>query len=292
MAGLPGEPFDAGPPGGRPLAGPGAPLAWRAWWAQVSSTVRQRWRAMAWPLLGTILPALPVAACVALAAAARQAQTGQTKGPVILAVVFYGPVALPLAVAGGYLIARCWARAVWAASAPDPAGNTGTGGRSSVLPRPAWRVRRLWLAYLAGMALLFAAAFAVGASSVAAGTLALTGPLGLLGTIMVLAPAAAMETPAAALEKGPEPPGSRRSSARRIAAARLAPVAAVLFACSAAIGFALAHAIGAANIANGNGVDPVTAIAAGILADLLTIAFAVLLAAASAVTHADIAAGG
>jgi hypothetical protein len=220
MTGLPGEPFDARPPGGRPLAEPGAPLAWRAWWAQVSSTVRQRWRAIAWPLLGTILPALPVAACVALAATARQAQTGQTKGLVILAVVFYGPVALPLAVAGGYLIARCWARAVLAASAPDPADNSGTGGRSSVLPRPARRVRQLWLA------------------------------------------------------------------------ARLAPVAAVLFACSAAIGFALAHAIGAANIANGNGVDPVTAIAAGILADLLTIAFAVLLAAASAVTHADIAAGG
>src|SRR5450759_1010737 len=143
---------------------PGEPLSWRAWWAQVGGTVRQRWRAMAWPLLGTLLPALPVAACVALAATARQAHTGQTKGPVILAVVVYGPVALPLAVAGGYLIARCWTRAVLAASVPDLARKTGTGGQASAPPRPARRVRRLWIAYLAGMALLFAAAFAVGAN--------------------------------------------------------------------------------------------------------------------------------
>src|SRR5450759_1271641 len=108
---------------------PGEPLSWRAWWAQVGGTVRQRWRAMAWPLLGTLLPALPVVACVALAAPARQAQTGQHKGPVILAV------------SGGYLIARCWTRAVLAASVPDLARKTGTGGQASAPPRPARRVR-------------------------------------------------------------------------------------------------------------------------------------------------------
>jgi hypothetical protein len=163
--------------------------------SKVANIVRAHGRGMLRQLLrGTVIQALPVTAgalsVTALAEGWRIGDGVEVLGNVVVVVLL-----LPVVAWGGLWVSRSWVRA---AEAVQPGGENGaassTGGRAV---RP---VRRVWLAYLAGVLVLLLAAAAVpyvvsdnaapidlGNIPVAGFVLAFAGPLGLLSPIALLA---------------------------------------------------------------------------------------------------------
>jgi hypothetical protein len=161
--------------------------------SKVANVLRSRGREMLSLLLrGTVVPALPVTACMlsatALAEGWRTGDGVEVLGNVLVIVLF-----LPFVVWGGFRIARAWTRAAEAVQPADDA----TSGAPDHDGRPD---RRVWRAYLAGVLFLLVVAAAVpyvisdnaapidlGNIPVAGFVVSFAGPLGFLSPIALLA---------------------------------------------------------------------------------------------------------
>ena len=134
----------------------GAARGWRPWWGQVFRVTRRNWPVMLRPLLlRTAVPVLPAAVCVFVINEGIELSLPRTNGLQVYGAVLLLVLCVPLAVAGGYLVASGLARAVAAASGPGiPGRHMSSGaGRAEATPGEV-RAGRLWARYVAGLAVL------------------------------------------------------------------------------------------------------------------------------------------
>jgi hypothetical protein len=141
---------------GLPGAGRGGSGAARGW-GQVFRVTRRNWPVMLRPLLlRTAVPALPAAVCVfVINEGIELGLPGGAGGLQVYGAFLLLVLCVPLAVAGGYLVASGLARAVAAASGPGIPGRHMSSSARRVAATPGEvRAGRLWAGYVAGLAVL------------------------------------------------------------------------------------------------------------------------------------------
>jgi hypothetical protein len=244
----------------------GGRVAGRSWWAQVADVTARSWRETGKLLLaGAVLPALPTAGIIASVAVSAQIWADRDNTRLLWAVpLIFAGLLLPLVIAGGNIVARSWAGVAWLVAAQ--AGGQPANWRAGFEADRA-ASRRIWAAYLAGVGCLLVIV-TVAANVMTDDTLVRTiatsvGPAGLLGPLILLAPA-----------NGGEAAGPARRRARRTG--RLLLLVVAVLAVQLVIGAALSPLVNTARLPGVAGV---------ITALLLAIPSALVLAAAGQASY-------
>jgi hypothetical protein len=220
-------------------------------------------------LIGTVLPAAPVAVIIALVATTAEILSGHSETRMPYGFPLIGAaLLLPLLVLAGYLIALSWTGTAWvtamrAAGQPTDIETGFSAGRRSC--------RMLWAVYLAGavclLVIVAVAADVMSDDRLVRAVAICVGPMGLLAPVIVLAPARIYGHRARAA-------GTARAPDRATAISGLGLLVIVVLAYQLAVGVVLSSAV-----------------SSGGLTGTLTVALAfllstLLLAAAGQVTYA------
>jgi hypothetical protein len=118
--------FAASRPPPPPLSAAADITGWRSWWDAVVGLAWKTWRPGGMLLAWAVLPALPAAGIIASVAVAFEAAAGRS--PLIgntlpwQFLLIPAVVLVPFVIAGGYVVARAWTGAAWAAVDGVPGG--------------------------------------------------------------------------------------------------------------------------------------------------------------------------